>query len=575
MSQQKIIGIDLGTTNSCVAVIEGGKPVVIPNQEGYRTTPSVVAFTQTGDRQVGLIAKRQAVTNPTRTIHSIKRHMGTRHLVNIEQDYYSPEQISAYILQRLKTQAETYLGEKVSKAIITVPAYFDDAQRLATRDAGQIAGLEVVRIINEPTACALTYGFAKPGQEATIIIFDFGGGTFDVTILHLSDQVLEVRATSGNNRLGGDDFDQRVIEWLRKRFMETHGVDLSKDPMAMQRLKEAAEQAKIELSGRTTATIHLPFLTVHQGQPLHLETELTAAEFNQITADLVKATAKPIETALADAKIKVEQIDYVILAGGTTRIPAIQSFIREYFNKEPVKSVNPDEAIALGAAIQGGVLSGEVQEVLLLDVIPMTLWAEHENGDTEKLFDRNTTLPTGRSVSFKPANSGQKNIHVHVVQGEASVASLNKSLARFDLPLRSPGDAPVSVAFDIDVDGIFCCTAIYSSDAKKFSVDLKRTNGLSREDLQKLTKAAQAQAEAEQLEQERVSARVMAESCIADAERTVQKYLDKIPDEQSNAVRGVINQLRAAMAAGYVEEMEFLSEKLEITVMHCIKAASR
>lgn len=574
---QKIIGIDLGTTNSCVAVIEGGKPVVIPNSEGYRTTPSVVAFGKNRERLVGQLAKRQAITNPTRTIQSIKRHMGTKYYAEVDSDSYSPEQVSAIILQKLKAQAEAHLGERVTKAIITVPAYFDDAQRLATRDAGRIAGLEVLRIMNEPTACALTYGFNKAKHHQKIIIFDFGGGTFDVTILQLSDDVLEVKATSGNNLLGGDDFDHRIMIWLRQRFLEANGIDCGVDPMAMQRLKEAAELAKIELSGRASTIINLPFLMLNDGQPLHMEIELTLKEFNELTADLVKATAKPVETALADAKMRAEEIDHVILAGGTTRIPAIQQFIRKYFDKEPVKSVNPDEAIAIGAAIQGGVLTGEIQEVLLLDVIPMTLGIELGNGAFDKIFERNTTLPASRTRVFTTATENQESVHVHVLQGESQSAEENKSLARFDLVdiENAPAGKPrIRVTFDMDVDGIFSAKQENVNTGVKRDIALGRTNGLSREQLDKLAKEAEEAAEAQRIEEERIAAVVMAESCISEAERTLNKLSAKLSPENAEIVKSMLDKLRVSMNAGNTEEMEYLTEKLETAVMHCVRSAS-
>jgi molecular chaperone DnaK len=537
----------------------------------------VVAFGKGGERHVGQLAKRQAITNPGRTIQSIKRHMGTNHFEEIDADSYSPEQISAFILQKLKAQAEAHLGERVTKAIITVPAYFDDAQRLATRDAGRIAGLEVLRIINEPTACALTYGFNRSTHDSKIIIFDFGGGTFDVTILHLADEVLQVKATSGNNRLGGDDFDQRVIDWLRERFQETHGIDVANDAMAMQRLKEAAELAKIELSGRATSLINLPFLMLVDGQPLHLETELTLSEFNAITADLIEATAVPVETALADAKMNADEIDHVILAGGTTRIPAIQQFIRRYFDKEPVKSVNPDEAIAIGAAIQGGIISGEIQEVLLLDVIPMTLGIELGNGAFDKLFEKNTTVPASRTRTFTTASENQDSVHVHIVQGESQRAAENKSLSRFDLLdiEQAPAGKPrIQVTFDVDVDGIFSCKQKNVLTGATRDIVLKRTNGLTREQLDRLAAEAEVQAERDRIEQERVAAVIMAESCISEAERALAKIADRLPPGDAESVKSVMANLRQAMGGKDTDQMEYLTEKLETTVMNCVRAAS-
>lgn len=571
MSEQKIIGIDLGTTNSCVSVIEGGKPVVIPNSEGQATTPSVVAFDRNGDRQVGVTAKRQAIKNPERTIQSIKRHMGSNYWVEIGSETFSPEQISAYILQKLKAQAESHLSEKVSKAIITVPAYFDDAQRLATRDAGEIADLEVVRIINEPTACALAYGLKAFNKEATFVIFDFGGGTFDVTILQLAEQVLQVKATNGNNLLGGDDFDQRIMDWMREEFKSIHNRELSADAACLQRLKEAAERAKIELSGRESAEIQLPFIGYADGGPLHLETTLSRKVFNLRTLDLVQSVAQPIKTALADSKLQADQIDHVIMVGGTTRIPAVQEFIRTFFQKEPLRSVNPDEAVALGAAIQGGILTGEIQDVLLLDVLPMTLGIEGPAGSFVRIFPRNTTIPVNKKKVFTTATENQNKVQVHVVQGESDRAAENKSLSRFDLkniPPAAAGAPKIEVMFDVDVDGIFSCSATDTTSGQVLSVELHRTHGLSRERLEDLAEKARIQAEKERIEQERQAAVIMAESLLADAERTLQRYPGTSTEGQ---VRDIMFRLKHSMESLETSIIEELSEKLETSLMKCVR----
>jgi molecular chaperone DnaK len=571
MSQQKIIGIDLGTTNSCVAVIEGGKPVVIPNVEGQATTPSVVGFGEKGDRQVGITAKRHAIKNPDRTVQSIKRHMGSNYWVEIGKDTYSPEQISAFILQKLKMQAEAHLGEKVNKAIITVPAYFDDAQRLATRDAGEIAGLEVQRIINEPTACALAYGLKSFNKESRFVIFDFGGGTFDVTILELAEQVLQVKATNGNNLLGGDDFDQRIIDWLRANFKSIHGSDLPVDSATSQRLKEAAERAKIELSGRESTDIQLPFLTYANGAPVHLETTLTRADFDKASLDLVESVATPIKTALEDAKLSAEQIDHVIMVGGTTRILAVQQFIRRFFQKEPLRSVNPDEAVALGAAIQGGILTGEIQDVLLLDVLPMTLGIEGPAGSFVRIFPRNTTIPVSKTKVFTTAAENQSKVQVHVAQGESDRVAENKSLSRFDLkniPPAPAGVPKIEVTFEVDVDGIFSCKAKDRESGKDLQVELQRTHGLTRQALEKLAEQARIQAEREKLEQERQAAVIMAESLLSEAERTLQRYPGSTTEGH---VREIMFHLKHGIESLETEKIEELTEKLENSLMKCIR----
>jgi molecular chaperone DnaK len=577
MGQNKIIGIDLGTTNSCVAVIEGGKPVVIPNAEGNRTTPSIVSFDPNGTRLVGLPAKRQAIKNPDRTIQSIKRHMGSNFRVEIDHMSFSPEQVSACILQKLKLQAQAYLGEKVTKAIITVPAYFDDSQRLATRHAGEIAGLDVVRVINEPTASALAYGLNKIDTEANMVIFDFGGGTFDVTILQLAEGVLQVKATNGNNQLGGDDFDERIINWMMELFTKNTGTDLKRDLVAMQRLKETAEKVKIELSGLASAMIELPFLSYGDGEPLHLNTEIFQNEFNDLTADLVKATADPIERALRDAHLRAEQIDHVLLVGGTTRIPAVQNFIRTYFNREPVKSVNPDEAVAMGAAIQGGILTGEIQEVLLLDVIPLTLGVEEDDGKFSKVIERNTTIPVTRKRSFVTTQDNQTNMTVHVLQGEHTLASENISLARFEItniPAGPTGSQQVDVEFDIDADGIFHCTAIHQGGVKKELV-LKRTSGFNQDELDKLKKEEEQQTEREQRINEKIAASVLAETALSDAERIIHKFGEGSEDERVEKVRHAAKLLKQAVGVAEPHDLERLRQNLETAMQACSRVGTQ
>lgn len=574
---EKIIGIDLGTTNSCVAVVEGGKPIVIANGEGYATTPSVVAFNDTGDRLVGHVAKRQSVTNPERTIQSIKRRMGSKDQVHIDHRSYSPEQISALILQKLRKQAQDYLGHKVSKAIITVPAYFDDAQRLATRDAGQIAGLEVVRIINEPTACALTYGLNRLAQESKIIVFDYGGGTFDVTILELSQQVLQVKSTSGNNRLGGDDFDHRIIDWVRNKLRTSRGIDLSGNAMAIQRLKEAAEKAKIDLSGQSAADIQLPFLAYEAGDPVHFEEVLTRQEFNKITTDLIEAVAIPIQMALADAKITIEQIDQVLLVGGTTRIPAVQEFIRGFFHKEPVKSVNPDEAVAIGAAILGGILSGEIQEVLLLDVVPISIGIEAGNGSLHTIFKRNTPIPTSKEQIFTTTSDNQKSIHGHIVQGEETAAARNKSLIRFDvndIPQAKARETQIAVNFTVDVDGIFSLTAKDTKSGAELPVAINRTHGLTRDNLLRLSEEESTLAAKEAEEEERSAAIIMAQSGVSDAERALKKYKQQLNASQVQEIHALVNHLREASTIADTSMLTELTEALEALIIKCVRSAT-
>ena len=542
----KVIGIDLGTTNSVVAVMEGGEPEIIANAEGDRLTPSVVAFSKNGERLVGQVAKRQAITNPERTIASIKRHMGTGYTAKIDNKEYTPQEISAYILQKLKTDAEAYLGEKVTQAVITVPAYFTDAQRQATKDAGRIAGLEVLRIINEPTAAALAYGIDK-GEDHTILVFDLGGGTFDVSILELGDGVFEVKATSGNNRLGGDDFDQQVIDYLAAEFKRLEGVDLRKDRMALQRLKEAAEKAKIELSNVMTTNINLPFITATAEGPKHLDMTLTRAKFEELTAELVESTMGPTRRALSDAGLKPENIDRVILVGGSTRIPAVQDGIRKLLGKEPHKGVNPDEVVALGAAIQAGVLAGDVKNVLLLDVTPLTLGIETLGGVFTKTIERNTTIPTSKKQIFSTAADSQTSVEIHVLQGERPMAGDNKTLGRFILdgiPPAPRGIPQIEVSFDIDANGIVNVSAKDLSTGKEQKITITASTGLSDKEIQQMVKDSQMFAEEDKQRKELAEARNEADSLAYSAEKMLRELDDKVEAAKKTTVESAINKVK-------------------------------
>jgi len=560
----KVIGIDLGTTNSCVAVMEGGEPVVIPNPEGNRTTPSVVAFSKTGERLVGQVAKRQAITNPERTIISIKRDMGTDRKVRIDDKQFTPQEISAMILQKLKADAEAYLGEKVTQAVITVPAYFSDSQRQATKDAGKIAGLEVLRIINEPTAAALAYGLDKE-HDQKILVFDLGGGTFDVSILEIGDGVFEVLATNGNNRLGGDDFDQRIIDYLVDTFKKENGIDLRSDRMAMQRLKEAAEKAKIELSGVTTTNINLPFITADATGPKHLDLTLTRAKFDELTADLVEKTMIPTRQAMQDAGLTADKIDKILLVGGSTRIPAVQEAVKKYFGKEPFKGINPDECVAIGAAIQAGVLTGEVKDLLLLDVTPLSLGIETLGGVFTKLIERNTTIPTKKSQIFSTAADGQTSVEIHVLQGEREMAAYNKTLGRFQLtgiPPAPRGVPQIEVTFDIDANGIVHVSAKDLGTGNEQKVTITASTNLTDEEIERAVKEAEKYAAEDKKRKEEVDTRNNADSMVYQCEKTLKDLGDKLSSEDKAKIEAEINNVKEALKGTDIGAIKKATEAL-------------
>ena len=560
----KVIGIDLGTTNSCVAVIEGGEPVVIANAEGARTTPSVVAFSKTGERMVGQVAKRQAITNPERTVSSIKRHMGSDYKVKIDDKAYTPQEISAMILAKLKSDAESYLGGKVSEAVITVPAYFTDAQRQATKDAGKIAGLEVKRIINEPTAAALAYGIDKEDDQK-VMVYDLGGGTFDVSIIEMGDGVQEVLATAGNNHLGGDDFDQRIIDWLADEFKKEQGIDLRSDKMAMQRLKEAAEKAKIELSGVTTSNISLPFITADATGPKHLETTLTRAKFNEMTADLVEATMGPVRQALSDSGLKASDLHKILMVGGSSRIPAVQDAIKSFTGKEPFKGINPDECVAVGAAIQGGVLGGDVEGILLLDVTPLSLGIETMGGVNTKIIERNTTIPTKKSQIFSTAADNQTSVEVHVLQGEREFAKDNKTLGVFHLDgiMPAPRGVPqIEVTFDIDANGIVHVSAKDLGTQKEQSISITSSSNMSKEDIEKAVKEAEQFAEQDKKQKEAVDTRNEAEQLVYQSEKIISENGDKFSEADKNDVQQKVDALKEALKGEDIEAIKSKKEEL-------------
>ena len=564
----KTIGIDLGTTNSCVAVIEGGEPVVIPNAEGARTTPSVVAFSKNGERMVGQVAKRQAITNPERTVSSIKREMGSNYKVTIDGKSYTPQEISAMILQKLKADAEAYLGETVTSAVITVPAYFTDAQRQATKDAGKIAGLEVKRIINEPTAAALSYGVDKDNDQK-VMVYDLGGGTFDVSIIEMGDGVQEVLATAGNNRLGGDDFDQRIMDWILNSFKAEQGIDLSGDKMAMQRIKEAAEKAKIELSGVTSAAINLPFITADATGPKHLDMTLSRAKFNELTADLVEKTMGPVRQALSDSGLSINDISKVLLVGGSSRIPAVQEAVKNFIGKEPFKGINPDECVAIGAAIQAGVLGGEVQGLLLLDVTPLSLGVETMGGVMTKIIDRNTTIPTKKSQIFSTAADGQTQVEVNVLQGEREFARDNKQLGLFKLDGIAPaprGIPQIEVTFDIDANGIVNVSAKDLGTGKEQHITISSSSNMSKEDIDRAVKAAEQFAEEDKKRREEVDTKNNAENLCYTAEKLVKDSGDKMPDADKNEINTKAAALRETLKTGTVDAIKAGMDDLQKAV---------
>jgi molecular chaperone DnaK len=564
MIMSKTIGIDLGTTNSCVAVIEGGEPVVIANAEGARTTPSVVAFSKTGERMVGQVAKRQAITNPDRTVSSIKREMGSNYKVNIDGKSFTPQEISAMILQKLKGDAEAYLGEKVTSAVITVPAYFTDAQRQATKDAGKIAGLDVKRIINEPTAAALSYGVDKE-EDQKIMVYDLGGGTFDVSIIEMGDGVQEVLATAGNNRLGGDDFDKRVMDWMTSSFKAETGIDLSNDKMAMQRLKEAAEKAKIELSGMTTSAINLPFITADATGPKHLDLTLTRAKFNELTADLVEKTMGPVRQALSDSGLKIEEINKVLLVGGSSRIPAVQDAVKSFTGKDPFKGINPDECVAIGAAIQAGVLGGEVEGLLLLDVTPLSLGVETMGGVMTKIIERNTTIPTKKSQIFSTAADGQTQVEVNVLQGEREFARDNKQLGLFKLDGIAPaprGIPQIEVTFDIDANGIVNVSAKDMGTGKEQKITISSSSNMSKDDINKAVQDAEKFAAEDKKRREEIDQKNEAENLCYAVEKLIKDSGDKIDEADKTDLNAKVASLKESISSNNADEMKSKSEEL-------------